>query len=118
MPILYLRTDAQKHGNTSQRVITMNDCQIQTDEGRSASEKNMISEIKALHNRISIIEDVIEEKDIAISQLREINESFLKQTMVFDKADSAIQVHIPMEPNIPESEFTREEVDEILFKLK
>ena len=78
----------------------------------------MILEIRTLHNRIEFIEDVIAEKDAAINQLREINESFLKQTLVSDKTDNAVQVQFPLEASIPDSEFTREEVDEIMHKLK
>ena len=102
----------------NQRVITVNDWQVQTEEDISESEKEMLLEIRALQNRISFIEDIIAEKDYEIHQLRELNESYLKRTLSTEKADTAVQVQVQMETSIPESEFTREEIDDILHKLK
>ena len=102
----------------NQRVVTVNDWQVQTEEDISESEKEMLLEIRALQNRISFIEDIIAEKDYEIHQLRELNESYLKRTLSTEKADTAVQVQVQMETSIPESEFTREEIDDILHKLK
>jgi hypothetical protein len=72
------RTENVQSQPESQRMVTVNDCQLQT-ENSSIHTTDHSLEIQDLYTRLSAIEEVLIEKDSEILQMKELNESIIRQ---------------------------------------
>jgi hypothetical protein len=72
------RTEIVQSQPESQRMVTVNDCQLQTENSSIPNTDHSI-EIQDLYTRLSAIEEVLIEKDSEILQMRELNESIIRQ---------------------------------------
>ena len=85
-------------GQDSQRIITINDCQIQTEQSIKSPRS---SEISALHHRLAALEQILAAKEENSGEERA------------DKREFGVQVDTQAHDG-----FSKQEVDEVLIKLK
>lgn len=90
MYIYSLRTENINFQSENQRIVTVNDCQLQT-ENSSVYNPEYSHEIENLYNRLSAIEEVLAEKNSEITLMKELNESIIKQS---EKSNTAVQTEI------------------------
>jgi hypothetical protein len=108
-----------------QRMVTVNDCQIQTvSDAKSETSLEYSKDLEGLYRRLAVIEEVLVERDTEILKLKKDSkdctiDSSLQIDMSeypihIEKAEMSIQASLPIE----DTSFTKEEIDELLHKLK
>lgn len=108
-----------------ERIVTVNDCQIQTgSDAKSEVSQEYSKDLECLYRRLAAIEEVLAERDVEILKLKKdpknctIDSSIQIDMSEYQVQASKAEMSIQTSFQVEDPSFSKEELDELLHKLK